>query len=41
MYNMKLLFMLGTVLRILCRHLAKRMQETTSDAIKFIHFADL
>lgn len=38
---MKLLFMLGTVLCILWGHLAKRMQETASDVIKMIHFADL
>lgn len=41
MYNMKLLFMLGTVLCILWGHLAKRIQETTRDAIKIIHVGDL
>lgn len=41
MHSMKLLLMLGTVLCILWGHLAKRMQETTSDAIKMVHFADL
>lgn len=38
---MKLLFMLGTVLQILWGHLAKRMQEATSDVMKIIHSADL